>query len=102
MDLSALEDIGLTKSEISVFISLISLGKSPAGPIVRKSGLQNSVVHRAIPRLIGKGLINYVQEGKKKYYSASDPKMILNYLDIKKERIEKLLPELMARQSLEK
>lgn len=45
MDTQILEDIGLTNAEIKVYIALLELGTSTAGPIIEKTGLQNSVVH---------------------------------------------------------
>ena len=52
MDTQILEDIGLTGSEIKVFLTLLELGSSTAGKVVGKSGLQNAVVHRAFHSLI--------------------------------------------------
>lgn len=102
MDTSVLEDIGLTQAEIKVYLTLLKLGSSPAGPIVEKSGLQNSVVHRTLHRLIEKGLITYILEGKKKYYQAIDPKLLINYIEDKRKRIEEILPELLTQQKLAK
>tara|TARA_Y100000031_G_scaffold156547_1_gene211587 strand:+ start:3727 stop:4455 length:729 start_codon:yes stop_codon:yes gene_type:complete len=97
MDTSILEDIGLTGAEIKVFLSLLELGSSTAGKVVEKSGLQNAVVHRAFHSLAEKGLITYVVEGKIKHYQTIEPKQLLNFLDEKKARIEKILPELEAK-----
>ncbi len=54
MDVTILEDLGLTTAEIKVYIALLELGNSTAGPLVEKSGLQNSVVHRTLHSLIQK------------------------------------------------
>lgn len=102
MDTSILEDIGLTGAEIKVFITLLEVGSSTAGKIVEKSGLQNAVVHRAFHSLADKGLITYVVEGKIKHYQAIEPKLLLNFFDEKKARLEKILPELEAKKSLQK
>ncbi len=102
MDTSILEDIGLTGAEIKVFLSLLELGSSTAGKVVEKSGLQNAVVHRAFHSLIEKGLVTYVLEGKIKHYQAIEPKLLLNFLEEKKARLEKILPELEAKRKLQK
>lgn len=94
MDISILEDLGLTNAEIKVYMGLLELGASGAGLILEKTGLQNSVVHRALNSLIEKGLISFILEGKRKVYQAIDPKTFLNYLEDKKIRFEKILPEL--------
>lgn len=98
MDISILEDLGLTQAEAKVYLTLLELGSSTAGPILEKSGIQNSVVHRAIHTLINKGLINYVAEGKRKVYQATKPENFINFIDEKKKRFEKILPELKLKQ----
>ncbi|MBR9698928.1 hypothetical protein GOV09_00525 [Candidatus Woesearchaeota archaeon] len=100
MDTSILEDIGLTGVEIKVFLTLLELGSSTAGLIVEKSGLQNAVVHRAFHSLHNKALITYVLEGKIKHYQAIEPKLLLEFLDEKKAKLQKILPELEAKRDL--
>ena len=102
MDTSILEDVGLTGAEIKVFLSLLEVGSSTAGKVVEKSGLHNAVVHRAFHSLAEKGLITYVQEGKIKRYQTIEPKQLINFLEEKKARLQKLLPELEAKRLLAK
>lgn len=99
MNTEPLEEIGLTQGEIKVYISLLELGSSSAGPVLEKSGLHNSVVHMALNKLIEKGLISFTFEGKHRIYSASNPKHILDYIEQKKKGFEALLPELLAKKS---
>jgi sugar-specific transcriptional regulator TrmB len=101
MDHEILEDIGLTGSEIKVFIALLEVGSSSAGKIVEKSGLQNAVVHRAFHSLAEKGLITYILEGKIKQYQAIEPKLLLSFLDEKREKLKKVIPELEAKKKLQ-
>ena len=102
MDTAILEDIGLTGAEIKVFLTLLELGTSTAGDVVKKSGLQNAVVHRAFHSLSEKGIITYVLEGRIKNYQPIEPKHLLEFIDEKKARIKKLLPELEAKRALAK
>ncbi len=97
MDTSILEDLGLTNAEIKVYIALSELGSSVAGPIIEKTGLQNSVIHRALHSLITKGLITFIVEGKGKTYQISDPRTFLTYLDEKRHKFETIIPELLRR-----
>jgi len=98
MDTSILEDLGLTQAEIKVYIALLELGNSSAGLILEKSGLQNSVVHRALNSLIEKGLISFILEGKRKIYQATNPENFHDFIDDKKKRFDKILPELKKKQ----
>ena len=94
MDTEILEDIGLTRAEIKVFLALLELGSSTAGKVVEKSGLQNAVVHRAFHSLAKKALITTIKEGKINRYQTIEPKRLLNFIDEKKAKLEKILPEL--------
>jgi sugar-specific transcriptional regulator TrmB len=99
MDVSILEDLGLTAAEIKVYVTLLELGSSSAGKIIEKSRLQNSVTHRALNSLIEKGLINFVLEGRRKIYQATNPENLLQFIEEKKVRFEQILPELKQKQN---
>lgn len=102
MDAQILEDIGLTSAEIKVYLALLELGSSTAGPVIEKSGLQSSVVHLTLPKLATKGFVSVVKEGRRSHYSASDPRAISNFIDEKKTQFEQLLPSLLLKQQMAK
>jgi len=80
----------------------LELGTSTAGPILEKTCLQNSVVHRALNSLIEKSLINYILEGKRKLYQATNPENFYQFIDEKKRKFSEILPELKKRERLVK
>src|SRR3989338_372115 len=100
MDTSIFEELGLTNAEIKVYIQLLKLGSSHAGLIIEKTGLQTSVVHRALNSLIERGLINYILEGKIKTYQATEPEVFLDFIDDKKTKFKEILPELKKERDL--
>ncbi|MGV8086208.1 MAG: TrmB family transcriptional regulator [Candidatus Woesearchaeota archaeon] len=100
MDTKVLEELGLTQSEIKTYITLLEIGSSTAGLILEKSNLQNSVVHRALNSLIEKGIINYVMEGRRKVYQATEPENFITFIDNKKKNFMELLPELKQKQNI--
>jgi sugar-specific transcriptional regulator TrmB len=102
IDMKVLEELGLTGTEIKVYVSLLELGTSSAGLILEKSKLPNSTVHRDLNSLIDKGLISFVREGKRKIYCATDPENFVNFIDDKKRRFLEILPELKQKQSFQK
>ena len=102
MNTGVLEDIGLTPSEVKVYIVLLELKSATAGPITKKSGLHRSRVYEALERLIKKGLVAYMIKANTKYFHANNPEEILDYVDEKKERIKEILPELKILQRTEK
>jgi len=84
-----LEEIGLNKSEIKVYLSLLKLGSSSTGPIISESKTANSKIYEVLEKLIQKGLVSHFTKENVKYYKAASPKMILEYLNEKKKTIEK-------------
>ena len=98
MDTSILEDLGLTNAEIKVYLALLELGTSTAGPIIQKTGLQNSVVHMTLHKLLEKGFISFIIKGKVRHYQANDPRNIIKFIDEKKQKFEQILPELLIKQ----
>lgn len=98
-----LEQIGLNKSEIKVYLSLLKIGASTTGPIITESKTANSKIYEVLEKLIQKGLVSYFTKENVKYYKANNPKMLLDYLDERKieiekekEKISKLLPYLQT------
>src|SRR3989344_4960818 len=104
MDMKPLERIGLTKSEIAVYLALLKLGQTTAGPIVDEARVTRSKIYDILERLKNKGLVSYIVKESTKHFSAANPNNILEYVskkeqELRQERtqVEKLLPELMAR-----
>src|SRR3989344_1727534 len=107
MDAKLFEDIGLTEGETKVFRSLLEIGTTTTGALVKKADISASKVYLILDRLAKKGLVGHVIKGGVKYFQASEPKRILDYvtereeeLAEKKQKIEMLLPELMLKQKL--
>jgi sugar-specific transcriptional regulator TrmB len=108
MDLSKLEKIGLSKNEIKVYFALLEIGKNSATPIVRKSEIPNSKIYPTMEKLISKGLVSYIIKNNVKYFQASDPQHLIEYINEKekdlqerKKDIEQLIPKIEARRKLE-
>jgi predicted transcriptional regulator len=99
MDTEILEDLGLTHTEIKVYLTLLELGSSSAGAILEKSKLPNSTIHRDLNSLIEKSLINYIKEGKRKIYQSTNPENFHNFIEEKRRRFDQILPELKKKQS---
>ena len=102
MDTSILEDLGLSKGEIKTYLTLLELGSTKVGAVIEKSGMASSAVHNSINTLIEKGLVSYIKKGKIKYYQAVPAKQLIDFIEEKKKRIQKILPELELKQKLAK
>ena len=94
MDLSILEELGLSKGEIKTYLALLRIGRTKIGAIIEKSGMASSAVHNSINSLLEKGLVSYFKEGKIKIYKAVSPKQLIDFIDGKKKKLIEILPDL--------
>lgn len=97
MNTEILKKIGLTETEVKIYLELLSLGATSAGKIVEQTGIYRKNLYDALNKLIEKGLVTYVVENKIKVFQAKEPDNLLRYLDEKKEELEDILPELNAK-----
>ena len=88
MELKLLEKIGLTKNESIVYQTLLQLGTSKTGEILKKSGLNSGKIYEILESLKVKGLLSESLINNIKYFTAAPPSQILEYIKDKKEELE--------------
>jgi predicted DNA-binding transcriptional regulator len=104
MNEDVLRKIGLTDSEIRVYLALLELGDSTRSAIVNESNIAGSKVYDVLEKLQEKGLASVYLEDKIKHFKPTNPKQILSYLEDKKQDIAKteeqaknIIPQLLLR-----
>jgi len=95
-----LQSFGLTATEAKVYLSLLRLGSTTTGPLIRKTELHRATVYDVLKRLMEKGLANYIIKGKTKHFEASSPERFLDMIADEKAKIE--MRERHARQLADK
>lgn len=96
-EIQTLEKIGFTHSQAKVYLTLLESGQSKVGRIIEKSGLQSSVVHNNLNKLVDRGMINFILSGKVRLYSIADPKVLSKYVEEQKKEIDSLIPSFEKR-----
>lgn len=83
---------------------MVELGLSSTGKITKKADIASSKVYEVLQRLLKKGLVSYVIKNGVKCYDATPPERLLDFLEEKKDEIEKtkkevqyIIPRLKAR-----
>ncbi|MFH1788788.1 MAG: helix-turn-helix domain-containing protein [Candidatus Altiarchaeota archaeon] len=106
MDANALRGIGLTEGETRVYLALLKLGQTKTGPLAKEADVSSSKVYKILDRLEKKGLVGHTIKGKTKFYTAMEPKRILDYIEERRNKlseqknlVEKMLPELERRRA---
>ena len=102
MQIKLLEQIGLTKNQSLVYLSLLKLGSTTAQNIIKESGMHRSRVYDSLERLEDLGLVSYVVKDFKKYFQAAAPEKLLDYVDEKKEIVSQLISELKKLEGMKK
>jgi len=109
MEQIALFQLGLNKNEAKVYLTLLQLGSASAGELIKKTEFHRNIVYDNLEKLIDKGLVTFIQEGKKKIFHTSPPEMISEMivkeqekLDLKKKVAEEVMKEVLKSKLQEK
>ncbi|MBI3334327.1 winged helix-turn-helix transcriptional regulator [Candidatus Pacearchaeota archaeon] len=94
MDKKVLKEIGLTDYESEIYLTLLQYGSLSAYDLAQKTGMYRQATYDALNRLVEKGYVNSIKEGKSQKYKSVRPEMISEYLDEKAESFKHILPEL--------
>lgn len=102
MNLQILVSLGLSKREAEVYHTLLHVEDALASEISEKTHESRTNTYDTINSLIKKGLISYVIKNNRKYFMATNPKKLLDWIELKKEEldkeketVEKLIPDLL-------
>lgn len=102
MNTETLVSLGLSKREAEVYYTLLQTEDSLASEISEKTHESRTNTYDTINSLIKKGLVSYVVKNSRKYFMATNPKKLLDWIDLKKEEIDKerktveaLIPDLL-------
>ncbi|HLC71287.1 MAG TPA: helix-turn-helix domain-containing protein [Candidatus Nanoarchaeia archaeon] len=109
MNTQILEEIGLSKTEIKIYLTLLKIGQSTTTNIVRDAKIHASKVYEFLDRLVHKGLVTYTIQANKKHFAAVNPSFLEEFLREKQRRIEEqkkeihtLIPQMHALMSADK
>src|SRR3989338_6664713 len=92
-----LEKLGFSPNEIKVYLTLNDYGSLKAGRIAKLAKIDRSSCYNTLKLLLEKGLASYVLIGKVKWFQATGPKRLLDYIKEQEDDIQSILPELHAR-----
>ena len=92
--LQTLKEIGLTANEANVYISLHAIGQNPASTLAKKAALNRSSCYTILNSLIQKGFIQQTIKSNITYFTATDPKHVIQHLKTKKTKIDENIENL--------
>jgi sugar-specific transcriptional regulator TrmB len=95
-----LEKIGLDKDEAKVYLALLDLGDTTAGPVVKHTMLHRQTVYDTIEKLKRRDLVSETVIKNRKRWLALSPTRILDTIKRQEFIVENILPDLLARQRI--
>jgi len=95
MEIEALEGLGLTRNEAVVYLTLLEGGRCHIGQISEKTKMHRRTIYDCLERLQDKGLVNFIVEGKTRFFNAVNPQKLKEIATEKETKIEEILPKLM-------
>ena len=92
--IKTLQDIGLSKEEVNIYLAGLELGESAVQDIAKKAGIKRPTAYLIIDNLIKKSLFYQTFKGKKRLFGAQNPKDLEVELKRKAHELTKIMPEL--------
>ncbi len=89
MDAKLLESASLTRNESIVYLTLLQIGMSKTGAILKESKLNSGKIYEILNSLMEKGLASKTAINNVKHFSAAPPNKLLEYIKEKKEILNK-------------
>ncbi len=90
-----LMEIGLTREEIKVYLTMLNLGSNLASKISEETKINRSHVYQLLERLISKGFVSYVIKENRKYFLAVNPEKLIQLIKEKEQKLKDILPSLL-------
>lgn len=98
-----LQEIGLSKNEGKIYIKLLEVGVATGYEISKKTKTYKANTYDALNNLVSKNIITKKIIDHKTCYEARDPGVLMELMDVKRNKLMDVLPELRLKQrSVEK
>ena len=96
-DIIELQKIGFLANDAVVYLKLIEIGTSSAGPIITGTALHRNVVYTSLEHLVGRKLVEVKEIRGVKTFSAVEPSVLLTEFDEKKRIADNIVQTLGQR-----
>jgi len=91
--------LGLNKNEAKVYLAVLSLGLTLAGPIVKQTKLHRTIVYNALERLEDLRLISVLHKNNRQHFQTTNPENLLTPIQEREEIANDIIPQLLSLQN---
>lgn len=96
MDKNLLEKLGMTAKEAKLYLKLLELGSVGANVLSKKIDENRTSTYSLLNAMMKKGHVSYFTKSGVKFYSASDPRALIDHYFDGAKQLKAFLPELLA------
>lgn len=88
MEISELIGLGFNKNEAKVYLALIRFGKADARTLIRETKFHKNIVYDNLEKLIDKGLVSFILEGRKQIFQIAYPDSLVDFFENKQKELD--------------
>lgn len=92
--LGQLQELNLSTNEAKVYLSLLEVGQTSAGTIIKNTALHRSVVYETFDKLIRRKLVFKLTKKNISFYQPTDPSRLLENIKTQETTARELIPHL--------
>lgn len=96
MNYKNLKILGLNDNEAKIYLAILEMGEATISRISQRSKIKRTTVYLPIRNLKEQGLIGQAKKFGQMRYFARDPKKLTEIMEEKKEKLNKLMPSILA------
>ena len=86
--------MGLTDKEAKVYLACTKQGTSPVSHIAEAAKINRVTTYSILEKLIQKGLVSFFTKKKIKYFTSTDPEIVVDEYEKRAKELKSVLPEL--------
>jgi len=91
-----LQNLGLNKTEIKIYLALLELGSASVRKIAQKTDVKRTNIYNFIEGLKAKELLTEIKEGNKSIFIPENPQTLVKKAENNLKNIKSDIPELMS------
>jgi len=96
IDAALFQTLGLSTSEVQIYLAALELGESTVQELARKSGIKRTSIYNFIDKLKDRQILTETKRNKRSIFSATNPHRLVELGKIRIRELEHFLPQLLA------
>ncbi len=94
MNQTLFDQLGLSERDVLVYRALLASGPSSIRTIAERAGVNRGSTYECLKSLQQRGIVTYQPRGKRRYFSAREPEVLLQLADERREQLDRAIDQL--------